>query len=972
MKKIKRALAILLVMIVSFSVVSVGAEAVSVSLTNSDYGYMLPANYNFTKTVSTVYLNGSYDYINFYINSEYSETYFFYEIYSDKNCTKLVTGDYTYCSDYGTYKYTPYIKLLGTFSTGTYYCVTYAADIDEYENVKVSKSSMVSFKIVVNRNPSYSQNTVGLKSVTNTVDGPKVSWYKLNNSTVKYNIYRRYLTGNKWVKVGTVNGSTYTFTDKSVKNKNGRYVYTVRGVDKNGTLTKYHYSGVAAHYAAAPVVSSVSTVVDNRIQVKWNDVGSGAKYYIYRKENNGGWVLLKSNYNGTVFYDTTAKSGNNYRYTVRAFIYTGTGNAFSSFYNGKAVDYVEAPRLNQTEFTGDSVTISWNAVEGAEKYAIYRKSLETNSTWKILGRVDSDTTSYIDKTAVEDGAYRYTVRSEGATNQGSYKSEGVYYVNLAEPEIEEINVYDGSLRLQWNTVQNADSYYLMYNDGSGWKCSDRTTDNTYIFDFKQTECTEYQFSVMPTLGTHKGTYKTDVDSVVTFPRSYLNCLVYNDYIRLSWKNIKADCYNVYRKLKDSPDTDYELLANITNTAYNDYSAGNNVLYTYCVKAVYHSVEQKVHFETVNTGRYDAEKYIKDFKSKKINYYINGEEVIKYEFEIEKTPEGENLKTTVYALTVNGWINTADSRFKNGRYEFATEKPTFFVVAYDSNGRTPIDGYKDVIEEAIYARPQVRLNTVWNGISVSWSAIDGAVEYVVEDLTNGTKQTVAADGSASYTTIINSSSIKKRNDLSLRVSAVDSNGNALGVVIEELAYCWIPKLLSVKTSENGNTIYYISTRGLGHGYHIFRKAPGAKNWTCIGYTYANNYTDTTAVAGVKYTYTVRVYNPVQKYYASYYDTEGLQVGEIATPKMLSATNYYNSGINICWERNYSAEGYYLYRRTENSGWQRIAQVSNSSYNNYINYVDYGAQTGVTYYYTVIAYDGKTISGFDRIGVSCKKS
>ena len=60
MKKIKRALAILLVMIVSFSVVSVGAEAVSVSLTNSDYGYMLPANYNFTKTVSTVYLNGSY------------------------------------------------------------------------------------------------------------------------------------------------------------------------------------------------------------------------------------------------------------------------------------------------------------------------------------------------------------------------------------------------------------------------------------------------------------------------------------------------------------------------------------------------------------------------------------------------------------------------------------------------------------------------------------------------------------------------------------------------------------------------------------------------------------------------------------------------------------------------------------------------------------------------------------------------
>ena len=71
MKILKRTMAILLVMIISFSVVSVGAEAVSVSTTNRDYGYMLPANYNLSKTVSTVYLNGNYDYINFYINASF-------------------------------------------------------------------------------------------------------------------------------------------------------------------------------------------------------------------------------------------------------------------------------------------------------------------------------------------------------------------------------------------------------------------------------------------------------------------------------------------------------------------------------------------------------------------------------------------------------------------------------------------------------------------------------------------------------------------------------------------------------------------------------------------------------------------------------------------------------------------------------------------------------------------------------------
>ena len=68
MKILKRTMAILLVMIISFSVVSVGAEAVGVAITSKLYGYMIPTNYNFTKALSTVYLYGNYDYINFSIN----------------------------------------------------------------------------------------------------------------------------------------------------------------------------------------------------------------------------------------------------------------------------------------------------------------------------------------------------------------------------------------------------------------------------------------------------------------------------------------------------------------------------------------------------------------------------------------------------------------------------------------------------------------------------------------------------------------------------------------------------------------------------------------------------------------------------------------------------------------------------------------------------------------------------------------
>ena len=107
----------------------------NLSLSKLNLGYMAPTNSKGTKTVETVKLYGDYDYINFYINSKKKNTYFAYEIFSDKDCTKLVEGDVVACNK-GTYSFTPKIKLKGNYKTKTYYMVTYAAKIfDELTGV---------------------------------------------------------------------------------------------------------------------------------------------------------------------------------------------------------------------------------------------------------------------------------------------------------------------------------------------------------------------------------------------------------------------------------------------------------------------------------------------------------------------------------------------------------------------------------------------------------------------------------------------------------------------------------------------------------------------------------------------------------------------------------------------------------------------------------------------------------------------
>ena len=107
--KTKKLLSTLLAILMLFGVVSIVANAASISSTPSDYGYMVTTDAKISKSVGTVKVYGNYDYINFYINSYYDDMYFFYEIYSDKKMTKLVASDYTYCSDRGTYSWSPMI-----------------------------------------------------------------------------------------------------------------------------------------------------------------------------------------------------------------------------------------------------------------------------------------------------------------------------------------------------------------------------------------------------------------------------------------------------------------------------------------------------------------------------------------------------------------------------------------------------------------------------------------------------------------------------------------------------------------------------------------------------------------------------------------------------------------------------------------------------------------------------------------------
>lgn len=87
--------------------------------------------------------------------------------------------------------------------------------------------------------------------------------------------------------------------------------------------------------------------------------------------------------------------------------------------------------------------------------------------------------------------------------------------------------------------------------------------------------------------------------------------------------------------------------------------------------------------------------------------------------------------------------------------------------------------------------------------------------------------------------------------------------------------------------------------------------------------------------------------------------------LSTPTLVSAK--YSSGkVTVTWKKVSGAEGYYVYRKVSGGSWSKIKSISSAST---LTYTDTSSLTeGKTYIYTVRAYVGSTLSGYNSTGVS----
>lgn len=313
------------------------------------------------------------------------------------------------------------------------------------------------------------------------MDKVVISWSGVPGAT-SYTVYRATSpTSRKPTLLGTATTIPY---EDSTGTPEVIYYYFVKANNAYGSSA---LSAPDAGHRKLPAPTGVSAsdgTYADKVVVTWNPVNGATSYQIFRAEGmfdtKTQLGTLSSKSKALSFNDSTANLGAFYYYWVKAVSKNGT----SDFSDPWDTGYRKLPvptGVSASDGTySDKVRVTWNSVQGAAQYLIYRSTSSTGGQVNIGGSV---TTTYDDTSASPGTTYYYWVRAfwsfMGSMSDYSSPDSGWRAVQAPSPPtlLSPSNDATGvstNPTLSWNASSGATSYQIQVSTDSNFR--------TIVFD----------------------------------------------------------------------------------------------------------------------------------------------------------------------------------------------------------------------------------------------------------------------------------------------------------------------------------------------------------------------------------------------------------------------------------------------------------------------------------------------------------
>ena len=521
-----------------------------------------------------------------------------------------------------------------------------------------------------------------------------------------------------------------------------------------------------------------------------------------------------------------------------------------------ALDPERRPASPQIMITTESgrPKISWNAVNGADKYWVYRSV--DGETFDYYARTDKP--SFTDGSTSIGTTYHYAVKAVAVLGGRDVSSGRSTAQSIqCRPAAPSVSIYraSGKPQLKWNAVSGAAKYWVYRStDGVNFKYYDSTAKTSYT-NTGALLGTKYHYRVKAVAvvnGKNVASAYNGTKSLFTTPAAPgVSIYRVNGKPQLKWSAVTgAAKYWIYRS---TDGVNFKYYDSTTGTSYTNCIAASGTEYYYKVKAAAVENGKDVASDFSNTKSLfttPAAPSVSITTSKgkpKLTWKaVKGAD----NYWIYRSTDGKNFK----------YYNETDEA---GYTNYSTNIGTTYY--YKVRAVKTIDGNDHKSDfsavRSIQCRPaavNLSISRSYGKPKLTWDAVADADKYWIYRSTDGknfkcydtTTKTSYINSGAAFNTIYcyKVKAVKVVNGRNV----VSGSGSAKSV-ITALA----KPSVSITTSDGKPYISWDAVDG-ATGYYVFRSTDG-KNYSVLGYTTRTNYTNTASNAGTTYYYKVKADN-----------------------------------------------------------------------------------------------------------------
>jgi len=479
-----------------------------------------------------------------------------------------------------------------TSKSGKYTKVATVAETTWTDSVAAGKTYYYKIKAIYTADTSKNSGYSGVVSIAYKCDAPVItvkngdsgkpviSWEKVSGAK-KYTVYRATAVDGKYTKLGTTANLSYTDTKAAV---GATYFYKIIANASSSTYSSGYSNTVSClTVCATPAVTIKIDAATGKPALSWSKVTGAVNYEVYLLGAED-YVVLGT-VTGTSFRDGSCYAGEGRYYGVRAIAAEETCNSEVSepvFGRGTCAQ----PKVTGSVNSDGKPVLTWEAVEGAAQYELYRSTKATKS-YSLLATLE--TPSYVDESVAGGKTYYYKVVAIGENNKSAESSYVKLTGKCAAPIISVENGSSGKPVVSWEKVSGAKKYTVYRAtavDGKYKKLG--TTKSLSYTDSKATAGSEYFYKVVAN-GSKKA-YDSIYSNICS---SYVICGTPSVTIKvdtatgkpsLSWGKITgAVKYRIFRQLPG--EETFTVIAEQTAVTFKDETAPIDTVCNYRVQAL---------------------------------------------------------------------------------------------------------------------------------------------------------------------------------------------------------------------------------------------------------------------------------------------------------------------------------------------------------------------------------------------------